>query len=180
MTIRGIHHVTLLVDNFDRAAWFYGEVLQLTEIPRYDFKFPGLFYICGDQELHLIVAAKPLKRERLFICPKDHEQISRNFIHRHVALLVSDWPRLHSRLNENEIRITFSPEMVEPADTFANNLIEGWRSRYGCVPTFCLDPFDNLLELIPDRLGSQIAESAGCPSIQAPVFNPPNANHGNS
>src|SRR4051794_24260201 len=49
------HHVTLLVDDVDKAAAFYGGVLQMTAKPRPAFDFPGLFYRCGQQEIHLIV-----------------------------------------------------------------------------------------------------------------------------
>ena len=44
MRIDGIHHVTLLVQDRDRAAWFYDQVLGLEEIGRPNFDFPGLFY----------------------------------------------------------------------------------------------------------------------------------------
>src|SRR5438128_7440715 len=142
-TVSGLHHVTLIVDDHERAAWFYGKVLGLSEIPRYDFKFPGLFYHCGDQEVHLIVASRPVSREQLFIQPAGAAEMSVNFIHRHIALAISNWASLQVSLRANKIRITFSEETVDPNDDFANNLIAGWKSRYGSVPVFCLDPFDN-------------------------------------
>ena len=67
MSVVGIHHVTLLVQDGAKAAWFYGEVLGFAQKPRPAFNFPGLFYPCGDQELHLIISARPLSQEDLFI-----------------------------------------------------------------------------------------------------------------
>lgn len=49
-------HVSLTVSNLDRARAFYGGLLGLTEIPRPDFGFPGVWYsLGGDLQLHIIV-----------------------------------------------------------------------------------------------------------------------------
>jgi len=50
-----LHHVALSVTDMDRAAWFYGTVLGLQEIPRPPFDFGGAWYQLGDRQLHLIV-----------------------------------------------------------------------------------------------------------------------------
>ena len=60
MSVSGIHHVTLLVDDEEKASHFYGQVLGLEQKPRPAFRFPGLFYRCGNQEIHLIIASRPL------------------------------------------------------------------------------------------------------------------------
>lgn len=152
MAISGIHHATLIVDDEQRASWFYGQVLGLKAKPRPRFRFPGLFYFCGKrQELHLIVAAKPLTREEdLFIRINDASEITRNFIHRHVALVVTDFRRTKKRLAENHVDILFDADKLgDEPDSLTVNLIEGWTRMYGAPPFFCRDPFGNLLEIIP-------------------------------
>jgi len=150
MSISGIHHVTIPVDDEARAEWFYGEVLGLKLKARPEFKFPGLFYLCGDNEIHLIIAGRPLAKEDLFL-RIDHEAlITRRYIHRHAALIVSDWAGLRSRLEEHGVEILFGPDSNLENDPLARNMVEGWLKMYGGVPIFCLDPFGNLLELIPN------------------------------
>lgn len=152
MAISGIHHTTMIVDDEQLASWFYGQVLGLIPKPRPRFKFPGLFYFCGKQELHLIIAAKPLSREELFIRINDISDITRKFIHRHVALLVSDFDGTRKRLADNRIEILFDAEKMDKnSDPLVSNLIEGWVKMYGSIPLFCQDPFGNLLEIIPDQ-----------------------------
>lgn len=149
MRVNGIHHVTLLVDDEERAAWFYGEVLGLKEKSRPSFKFPGIFYTSGNQEIHIIIASRPLSYEDLYIDIGGASDITRRHIHRHVALAVSDSDGLEARLEENGIEILFGPNRVEPDDELSRNMIDGWMRMYGGVPVFCLDPFKNLVELVP-------------------------------
>ncbi|MBO7748934.1 VOC family protein [Paenibacillus sp. MWE-103] len=53
----GIHHVSLIVTDLERAKRFYEDVIGLREIPRPAFDFPGAWYGIGEggQQLHLIV-----------------------------------------------------------------------------------------------------------------------------
>jgi len=53
--IESLHHVNLPVTDLERARKFYQEVLDLTEIDRPPFEFPGAWYQLGDRQLHLIV-----------------------------------------------------------------------------------------------------------------------------
>jgi catechol 2,3-dioxygenase-like lactoylglutathione lyase family enzyme len=148
----GIHHATLIVDDEERASWFYGQILGLEAKPRPGFKFPGLFFFCGEkQELHLIVAAKPLPREEdIFIQVDNTSETTRNFIRRHIALVVSDFHNTTKRLRENHIDILFDADNIgNDPDPLTLNLIEGWTRMYGRPPVFCRDPFGNLLEIIP-------------------------------
>ena|SRR5579872_2390013 len=153
MAVSGIHHATLIVDDEERASWFYGQVLGLQPKPRPRFKFPGLFYVCGGQELHLIIAARPLGKEDLFIRVDDTADITRNFIHRHVAFVVSDFEELKKRLEEYRVEILFDSVKVNEKgpDSLDYNLIDSWIKMYGKTPLFCRDPFGNLLEIIPGR-----------------------------
>ncbi|MGP4069506.1 VOC family protein [Halobacillus sp. B29] len=53
---KGIHHVSLLVTDIERAKHFYGEVLGFEESSkRPDFGFPGAWYQVGETQVHLIV-----------------------------------------------------------------------------------------------------------------------------
>lgn len=55
MKIVTLHHVSLVVTDLAAAKKFYGEVLQLAELPRPPFDFDGAWYALGDRQLHLIV-----------------------------------------------------------------------------------------------------------------------------
>jgi catechol 2,3-dioxygenase-like lactoylglutathione lyase family enzyme len=152
MSIVKIHHATLLVDDETQASWFYGQILGLKAKPRPKFKFPGLFYFCGDgQELHLIISATKIKQDdAIFIRIDNSSDVTRNYIHRHVALVVSDFDETRTRLRENGIDVLFDAEVTGPDyDVFTANLIEGWKKMYGAPPLFCRDPFGNILEIIP-------------------------------
>ena len=148
MSVVGIHHVTLLVQDEAKAAWFYGEVLGFVQKPRPAFNFPGLFYSCGDQELHLIVPARPLREEDLFINVGEKGHRSFRHIHRHAAFLVENFAETRERLKDHGMEILFSEES-SPLDGLSQNLIAGWKEMYGAVPIFVHDPFHNLLEIVP-------------------------------
>jgi glyoxylase I family protein len=151
MAISGLHHVTLLVDDHAKAAWFYGDVLGLSEKPRPGFDFPGLFYHCGQQEIHLIIAPRLPATDDLVLRLSDGSTLSRSYIHRHAALMVSEPAALKERLAAQGVAILFDHERVAEDDTLAHNLIAGWMRMYGGVPLFFFDPFRNLLELVPGR-----------------------------
>jgi catechol 2,3-dioxygenase-like lactoylglutathione lyase family enzyme len=153
MTIAGLHYVTLLVDDVDKAAWFYGGVLEMAANPRPDFDFPGLFYRCGEQQIHLIVTPQLPPVGDLALRFDDGSMGSRRYIHRHAALIAPDLPALQQRLQANNIEILIDPEHVDAEDALTHNLLAAWMRMYGQVPLFCLDPFGNLLELVPGRAG---------------------------
>lgn len=50
----GVHHISLNVDDLERAATFYLETLGMEPLARPDFGFPGLWLRCGAQEIHLM------------------------------------------------------------------------------------------------------------------------------
>lgn len=57
---RGVHHVSINVDDVDKALDFYVGTLGL--VPRRDrpdFGFPGAWLDAGDQQVHLIGAPAP-------------------------------------------------------------------------------------------------------------------------
>ena len=150
MEVTGIHHVTLVVNDRDRAAWFYGEVLGLEEKGRPAFDFPGLFFGAGrGQEIHLIVASRPLSHEDLFIHRESGIEVTLRHVHRHAALRVSDLSSYEKRLEEHDVKILFSESRANQDDDLTHNMMAGWRVAYNGIPLFCEDPFGNLLELLP-------------------------------
>jgi glyoxylase I family protein len=58
LEIESLHHVSVPVSDLDRARRFYSEVLDLTEIARPSFEFPGAWYTVGDRTVHLIVGER--------------------------------------------------------------------------------------------------------------------------
>jgi len=156
MELTGIHHVTLLVEDQGKAAWFYGDVLGLEEKGRPSFKFPGLFYFCGNQEIHLIVSAENLHKDDLFIDigvdetgEGESEVVTRRHIHRHAAFLVSDLKELRARLEAHDVEILHAEDLTDLNDELAVNMMNGWHKMYGAVPIFVFDPFQNLIEFVP-------------------------------
>src|SRR4051795_5656354 len=52
--IKAINHVTLIVDDLEKARQFYTHVLGLEELPAYAFDYPAQFYRINDtQQLHI-------------------------------------------------------------------------------------------------------------------------------
>lgn len=55
MKILELNHVAIHVKDVEASCQFYGDVLQLTRLPRPAFTFPGAWFQLGtDQELHII------------------------------------------------------------------------------------------------------------------------------
>lgn len=55
MTQLSLHHVSLPVRDLERSAEFYDRALGLPRLARPGFGFDGLWYGCGDGQLHLIL-----------------------------------------------------------------------------------------------------------------------------
>ncbi|MDI9879986.1 VOC family protein [Flectobacillus longus] len=54
MKIKEINHAALFVKNLQTSKEFYGNVLELPEVPRPNFDFEGVWYALGRHTLHLI------------------------------------------------------------------------------------------------------------------------------
>ena len=54
MRTAGVHHVSLVVGDIQRAREFYGDLVRLPEISRPDFGVPGAWFQAGPVQLHLI------------------------------------------------------------------------------------------------------------------------------
>jgi catechol 2,3-dioxygenase-like lactoylglutathione lyase family enzyme len=56
MDVLKLHHVSITVSNLETSRKFYREILELEEITRPPFGFPGAWFASGDdQHVHLIV-----------------------------------------------------------------------------------------------------------------------------
>ncbi|WDF05776.1 VOC family protein [Shouchella hunanensis] len=82
MNPTGIHHISLVVTDIEKAKAFYGDVLRLQQLKRPPFTFVGLWYALGQQQLHLIEDGQLKLREK---------ETSINTRGRHVAFHVSDF-----------------------------------------------------------------------------------------
>jgi catechol 2,3-dioxygenase-like lactoylglutathione lyase family enzyme len=120
-----LHHVALSVTDMDRAAWFYGTVLGLQEIPRPPFDFGGAWYQLGDRQLHLIVHPPTRTlRGSMEIGPRDG----------HLALRVRDRQEVLDRLLAHGIKVLDLPDNLTP-----------WAQVY------CCDPDGNVIEFNVER-----------------------------
>jgi len=54
MDWRGVHHVSINVDDVEKAGTFYIGVLGMEKLARPDFGFPGMWLECGGQQIHLM------------------------------------------------------------------------------------------------------------------------------
>ena len=60
MQVRGVHHVSINVEDVDAALGFYVGQLGLVQRPdRPDFGFPGAWLDAGGQQVHLIELPAP-------------------------------------------------------------------------------------------------------------------------
>src|SRR5688500_16632368 len=60
MTLTGIHHVSILVTDMERAVAWYRDVLGLREVKRpSNFVTPVRWFELGEQQLHLIPSEEP-------------------------------------------------------------------------------------------------------------------------
>lgn len=90
MTIRGIHHASVLVTDLNRAREFYEGILGLSINPSRPGKsFDGLWYDVGTEQIHLIVADAPDLGDETALYPG---------IRRHVALRVENLKNLETKI----------------------------------------------------------------------------------
>ena len=118
--IAGLHHVSVLVANTERALAFYRDLLELPVAPeRPPMAYGGAWLQLGSQQIHLLELPNPDPvRGRPEHGGRD----------RHVALTVTDLDTLVTRLEAAGISCTLS--------------------RSGRRALFCRDPDGNAVELI--------------------------------
>jgi catechol 2,3-dioxygenase-like lactoylglutathione lyase family enzyme len=102
IVVKRIEHVAVIVSDIDRAKYFYGQVLGLTEVPRpKSFDFPGAWYRNGPTDLHLISRS-----------PIDAES------RRHVAFYVADLQVAAQVLQAHGYTVLWENMKIEGLDRF--------------------------------------------------------------
>ncbi len=120
MSVLAIHHVSLLVENTEKALEFYTDVLGLPVIPeRPDLDFPGAWLQIGDQQIHLLELENP---------DPVNDRPEHGGRDRHLAMSVADLSELEQRLRNKGIAYTLS--------------------KSGRRALFCRDYDGNTMELI--------------------------------
>jgi len=118
--VEGLHHVSLIVADTERALGFYRDVLGLERDPaRPELGFPGAWLRIGDKQIHLLELPNPDPQQG---------RPAHGGRDRHVAMAVADLDALLERLEAAGIGYTLS--------------------RSGRRALFCRDPDANTLELI--------------------------------
>ncbi len=111
--IERIDHTTVNVTDLKRAQHFYGEVLNLEEVPRpKSFDFPGAWYKAGESTIHIVVRDEP-----------DPETTA------HFALWAADLKKLASLLEQEGFELKWSAHKIDAVSRFFirdpdGNLIE--------------------------------------------------------
>jgi catechol 2,3-dioxygenase-like lactoylglutathione lyase family enzyme len=62
--LKALNHAAFRVSNVDKATSFYENVIGLKRIPRPDFGFGGAWYGIGNNALHIITVASPIRSAR--------------------------------------------------------------------------------------------------------------------
>ena len=119
-SVKGLHHVSLIVADTDRALDFYRGVLGLDiDTSRPALAFPGAWLILGDRQLHLLELPNP---DPVALRPAHGGR------DRHTAVTVSDLEGFAQRLKQGGIPYTMS--------------------KSGRRALFCRDPDGNAWELV--------------------------------
>ncbi|SMX40828.1 VOC family protein [Maliponia aquimaris] len=124
-----LHHVSLPVRDLARAAAFYEGALGLERLERPGFGFTGLWYACGDGQLHLIVNPEGSYRSG----PVTGQDA-------HFALATADFDGALSRLEA----VGYSAETA-PDDP--RHLRVKRDSDAGFAQVFLMDPDGHLVEI---------------------------------
>ena len=119
MQIKGIHHISLIISNTERALAFYQGLLGLPLAERPELGFPGAWLTISTQQIHLLELPNP---DPVTGRP---EHGGRD---RHLAVTVDGLDELVARLERHGVPFT--------------------RSRSGRAAVFCRDPDGNGVELI--------------------------------
>ena len=134
LDVKTIHHVSLPVTDLERAKAFYGGVLELKEIARPPFDFPGAWYQLGDRQLHLIVSDRSTFRTGKGIDSRDI----------HFAVQVASFRRALEHLESKGYRTDATDEL--------RRLRANPNSRGGFPQIHLVDPDRNVIEINADRL----------------------------
>ena len=131
------HHVLIAADDLERSRQFYSGVLELEEIERPAFAYPGIWYKIGDgQQLHIIVrAGATLRRNK----PNDPDDI-------HFALRMKSYRDTLAWLREKGFRDDVPESDLRKMELLPASLA-GWPQIY------ILDPDRNIIEFSFETMG---------------------------
>jgi len=125
--VKGIDHVTLVVEDLERSRQFYCGLLGMECVPRPAFKFPGLWFQAGVTQIHLILkhaeSAPPG-----FPAPPEYTSAGRTF---HFAFEVPDGEAALAALRDAGVRMRGEPRLRPD----------------GCLQLFCYDPDGHIVEI---------------------------------
>lgn len=125
--VKGIDHVTLVVDDLERSKQFYCGILGMNCVERPGFDFPGMWFQAGATQIHLILkhagSAPPG-----FPAPEEYVRPGRTF---HFAFEVADGKQALSALEAHGVELKGSARMRPD----------------GCFQVFCFDPDRHIVEL---------------------------------
>ncbi len=132
--VKAIDHVTIVVDDLQRSANFYRDLLGMRQIDRPDFGFPGFWFQAGSTQVHLI--------ENMSGCSEpggglDPDRVKAGLTH-HFAFEVEDATAAMDVLTANGIRIQGGPN----------------RRPDGCIQVWFYDPDGHCVEVF-DRRGCE-------------------------
>lgn len=103
MKFTQLNHVAIHVSDVAKSSAFYRDVLQLQEIPRPAFPFPGAWFLLGtDQELHLI--------------GNRSEPVASHHRGNHYALMVDDMDAWEAFFQQHQV--PYLPRRTRPDGAF--------------------------------------------------------------
>jgi catechol 2,3-dioxygenase-like lactoylglutathione lyase family enzyme len=131
MEIVSIHHVSLAVRDLPRAIEFYRDILELEQIERPPFDFPGAWFaVGGGQQLHLIADESATFRGKKPLNTRDG----------HFAVRVRSYRRAVEHLLAKGYRTD-----LDPLDPLSLRLQA--RATAGFPQIYILDPDWNVIEI---------------------------------
>ncbi|GIX05635.1 MAG: glyoxalase [Candidatus Poribacteria bacterium] len=94
LRVEGIHHVSILVTDFDRSREFYGGILGLEEIAKPStFNFEVVWFRFGEDQLHLIPSPTPdVPSPRHFALHVEDAQAAREHLKKHGCVVEETTP----------------------------------------------------------------------------------------
>ncbi|MBV8279483.1 MAG: VOC family protein [Verrucomicrobia bacterium] len=132
-----LHHILIAADDLERSREFYSGVLELEEINRPAFAYPGIWYKLGDgpQQLHIIVRAEATMRR--------NKSNDRNDIH--FALRMESYRDTLAWLRNKGFRDDVPDDDLRKMELLPTSLA-GWLQIY------ILDPDRNIIEFSCERM----------------------------
>jgi catechol 2,3-dioxygenase-like lactoylglutathione lyase family enzyme len=124
--VKTLDHVTLVVDDLERSAAFYVDLLGMRRVDRPVFGFPGLWFQAGNTQIHLILKHDKSSPSGLPDAPPQ-AGAGRVF---HFAFEVPDFQTATGRLEAAGVRVRGT----------------GLRPD-GCHQVWCYDPDGHVVEL---------------------------------